>query len=293
MPAEKEISEIWKENIEKFLAFINLAKTGVKGFVKDHNGIPLRHARITVKGSERVHNVSKNLAFFHVLVPSGSCELTVSSENFTSKTIGISVSNNMVDLGEVMLIPDTSTKSNSHNDVSGFVTDENGTPVTTAEIGIKGIWNKKAYTNHIGQFEMKDINSDSAILTVNARGFAKSEKLVMMNLQGTTKNIIFKLTPSDEDMGFNNLIFIFFVCIAILCSVVCVTFFAINGCAASCPCAEWFSRGKNRHLAENYKFSLLTKKSKRPTLFEDEFGDDEEEELFSPTTLKRKLFHPQ
>lgn len=289
MPAENEIGDIWKENIEKFLKFIDLARTGVKGFVKDQNGNPLRNAKILIKGSEHSHNVSKNLAFFHVLVPSGKCELTVVCENYTSKTIGINVNNNLIDLAEVILQPDTVNKTVKHNEVSGFVTDENGTPIENAEIGIKGIWNKKAYTNYVGQFELKDINADSAILTVQAPKFAKSEKLVMMNLQGTTKNIIFKLTSSDEDMGFNNLIFIFFVCIAILFSVVCVTFMAINGCTAVCPCAEWFTRGKSRHLSENYKFSLLGKSSKRSTLFEDEFGDDEEEELFSPVTLKRKI----
>lgn len=289
MPAENEIAEIWKENIAKFLKLINLARTGVKGFIKDQSGNPLRNAKIVIKDSDRIHNVSKNLAFFHVLVPSGQCELKVICENFTSKSIGINVNNNLIDLGEIILEPEVSEKIQKHFNVSGYVTDENGTPVEQAEIGIKGNWKKKAYTNNVGQFEMKDIESDSAILTVNAQGFAKSEKLVNMNLKGLTKNIIFKLNHSDEDMGFNNLLFIFFVCIAILCSVVCVTFLAINGCSASCPCFGWCSRENSRHLTENYKFSLLSKKSKRPNLFEDEYGDDEEEELFSPTTLKRKL----
>lgn len=289
MPTEREISEIWKENIEKFLKFIHLSQNGVRGFVKDSNGNPLRNAKVIVKGRNFVHSVSKNLAFFRVLVPSGQCELKIVCENFTSRSIGINVNNNLVDLQEIILQPDTSVKK--HNDVSGFVTDDSGTPVQDAEIGIKGDWKKKAHTNHVGQFEMKDINADSAVLTVTARGFMRSEKLVTMNLQGTTKNIIFKLSASDEDMGFNNLIFIFFVCIAIMCSVVCVTFCAINGCTASCPCYEWLSGNKSRHLTENYKFSLLSKKSKRPTLFEDDvYGDDdEEEELFSPTTLKRKF----
>lgn len=289
MPKESDIAEIWKENIEKFLKFIDLARSGVKGFVKDRNGNPLRNAKILLKGSDRVHNVSKNLAYFHVLAPSGQCELEVTCENYESKKIGININNNMVNLADVVLVPDMKNKTTKHYDVSGFVTDDNGTPVENAEIGIKGIWNKKAYTNHVGQFEMKDISTDSAVLTVKAHGFAKSEKLVMMKLQGTTKNIIFKLAASDEDMGFNNLIFIFFVCIAILCSVVCITSFAINGCTASCPLPEWCSRAGGRHLSETYKFSLLSKKTKRQPLFEDEFGDDEEEELFSPPTLKRKF----
>jgi carboxypeptidase D len=291
MPLESEIADIWREKLEKFLKFINLARTGVKGFVKDHNGNPLRNAKIVVKGSNRVYNVSKNLAFFHVIVPTGQCELQVTCDNFTTKIVGIQAGNNIVNLNEVILEPDTTVETVKHYDISGFVTDDEGTPVQNAEIGIKDNWNKKAFTNHVGQFEMKDINAESVVLTVKANGFMNSEKLVMMNLKGTTKNIIFKLAASDEDMGFRNLLFIFFICISILCSVVCVTFFAINGCSASCPCMGWFSKENSRHLTENYKFSLLTKKSnKRPTLFEDDvYGDDEEEELFSPTTLKREF----
>lgn len=290
MPAETEIAEIWKENILKFLKFINIARTGVKGFVKDPHGNPLRNAKIMIKGSGKQHQVSKNLAFFHILVPSGACEVRVICDNFTSRTIGVNVNNNLIDLSEVILQPDIANASGKHFDVSGFVTDDSGTPVSKAEIGIKGTWNKKTFTNSVGQFEMKNITGDSAILTVQAQGYSKSEKLVMMNLQGANKNVIFKLNVSDEDMGFNNLLFIFFICTAILFSVVCVTFLAINGCSVSCPCAEWCSREKRNHSTEKYKFSLLTKKEKRPTLFEDEFGDDEEEELFSPTTLKREFF---
>lgn len=292
MPSEVEIAEIWKENIEKFLKFINLARFGVKGFVKDRHGNPLRDAKILIKGAERRHNVSKNLAFFHVLVPSGQYEIEVMCDNFTTKTIGVSIGASIVDLAEVVLEFDTTVATVKHNDVSGFVTDENGTPVANAEIGIKDNWKKKAYTNHVGQFEMKDIDAESAVLTVKAQGFTKSEKLVTMNLLGTTKNIIFKLTPSDEDMGFRNLIFIFAICILILCSVVCITSFALNGCGASCSCPDWCSRGSSRHLSENYKFSLLGKKPKGQTLFEaEDFGDDEEEELFSPTTLKREILN--
>ena len=290
MPAEKEIAEIWKGNLEKLLKFVNLATTGVKGFVKTSDGSPLRNAKIIVKGSELVHSVSKNLAYFHIIAPSGQCELKIICENYTSKSVGFNIiGDNLIELGDVILLPDTNLKTEKKYEISGFVTDDTGTPVEGAEIGIKEMWSKKAYTNHVGQFDMDNLllSGNSAIITVKAQGFTESRKLV--NLQETTKNIIFKLSVSDEDMGFNNLIFIFFVCIAILCSVVCLTFFAINGCTVTLPCAEWFSKRKGRHLNENYKFSLLSKKTKQPNLFEDEYGDDEEEELFSPTSLKRKF----
>jgi hypothetical protein len=212
-------------------------------------------------------------------------------KGFKTRTSAVQAGENIVDLREIILELDTETKSEKLYDISGFVTDDNGTPVENAEIGVKGNWKKKAYTNHVGQFDMKDIDKDSAILTVNAQGFMKSEKLVMMSQPGSTKNIIFKLAASDEDMGLRNLLFVFGVCTAILFSVVCCTFIAVNGCSASIPCASWCSKDGARHLTDNYKFSLLTKKSSnKQSLFEDDvYGDDdEEEELFSPATLKSK-----
>lgn len=121
--------------------------------------------------------------------------------------------------------------------------------------------------------------------------FVYFNRMIHLNPTGTTSNIVFKLNKSDddEDMGLGNLLFIFAICFGMLISVVCVTFFAMNGCNVTCPCVEWCTKnGKRRHLTENYKFSLLSSKSKRPTLFEDEFEDEEAEDILFTPTLKRK-----
>lgn len=288
MPMENEIADIWRENIESLLKFINLGRSGVTGFVKDEHGAPIRHARVKVVGSAREQKVTSNLGFFHVLVPNGRGELEIKAENFTSRTINYNYEDTMIKINDIKLITDTSARLESaHYDVSGYVVDDNGTPIAKAEIGIKGNWRKQAYTNDVGQFEMKNISEDSPVLTVKAYGYKRSEKLVNMKLEGINRNLIFKLSKSDEDMGVKNLFIIFFICIAILCSVVCVTCCAITGCGGmGCNCCEG---GNASHLMENYKFSLLTKKTKSDVLFPDDvYGDDtdEEEELFNPVSIK-------
>ena len=282
MPPENDIADVWRENILGILKFINMGRTGAKGYVKDKNGNPLRNARIKVKGGEREYRVTKNLGFFHVVVPQGSSQLEVICENFTTRTINVNYGEQIVDLKDIILEPDTSGKVQKHYSVSGFVVDDKGTPIIDAEIGVKGNWRKQAYTNKFGEFEMSDINEDNPILTVKAHGYKKSEKLVAMNLVGTTKNVIFKLVESQDDMGLTNLLFIFFICITILFSVVCVTCCAINGCNFKCGCCGKETRGR---LMDNYKFSLLTRKKQKNELFADDvYGDDseEEEELFNP-----------
>jgi hypothetical protein len=116
-----------------------------------------------------------------------------------------------------------------------------------------------------------------------------------LNPTGATKNIVFKLKAADNDMGLRNLLFIFFICILILTSVVCCTFFIVGGCQISCPCAQWFAKKKNSSFGssnKNYRFSLLTRKAKKtPLLFDDEFDDDEAEDiLFSPNLSGRYQF---
>lgn len=111
------------------------------------------------------------------------------------------------------------------------------------------------------------------------KNFLALHRLLHLNTTGPTKNIVFKLKP-ETDMGFKNLLFIFSICIAILIGVVCCTFFIVGGCQFSCPCAKWFSKNSSYGSSNRqYKFSLLSRKSKRPELFEDEFDDDETEDI--------------
>lgn len=287
MPLENEIADIWRENVEGILKFINLGRSGLTGYIKDEQGSPIRHAKVKVVGSSRDQKVTSNLGFFHVLVPNGRGELEIKADNFTSRTIKFNYEDTMIKINDITLKKDTSTHVVSHYDVSGYVVDESGKPIAKAEIGIKGNWRMQTYTNNVGQFEMKNISEDSPVLTVKAYGHKQSEKLVNLKLEGINKNVIFKLSKSDDDMGLNNLLFIFFICLSILISVVGVTCCAMTGCAGmGCNCCEG---GNASHLMENYKFSLLTKKTKSDALFADDvYGDDtdEEEELFNPVSLK-------
>lgn len=294
MPMEAKIAEIWREKIEVLKNFVNLVRIGVKGFVQDTHGNPLRDARILLKATKRVYKVSKNLAFFHIILPSsGSFVIEIICENFTTKTVEVVAGAKISDLDVIQLAADPNAKVLKHNEVSGYVTDENGRPVESAEIGIKDNWRKRVYSNRMGQFDMTDIDANDVVLTVNAQGYRKIEKYVALKEDGVAKNVIFKLLPDEEsDMGFRNLIFVFGICIAIIVLVVCSVMVALNGCESTCPCCAIFTRRNKNFLTETYKFSLLTRKTKKKTLFEDgdEYGDsEEEEELFSPDTLRREL----
>lgn len=294
MPTEDKIAEIWREKIDVLKNFMNLVRTGVKGFVHDSHDNPLRNAQILIKSTKRIYKVSKNLAFFHVVLPEGNFILEIICENFTTKSIEVISGDKISNLGVIRMIPDPNAKVLKHYDISGYITDEDGKPIESAEIGIKDNWRKRVYSNRVGQFEMTEIDSNDVILTVNAQGFRKVEKYVSINEEGVAKNIIFKLLPADDvDMGFRNLILVFGICILIIVVVVCSVMLALNGCESTFPCCENFiNRGNKHFLADNYKFSLLTKKSNKKSLFEegDEYGDsEEEEELFSPNSLRREL----
>jgi carboxypeptidase D len=292
MPSESDIADVWRENIDRILKFINLGRTGVVGYVKDRNHNPLRNARVRILGSTREYRVSKNLAHFHALVPNGGSRLEISCENFTTKVVDVLYNEKtVVNLKDIVLEVGTSIKQKGNSyDIKGYVVDETGRPIEKAEIGIKGNWRKQEYTNSVGQFVMTGIDNENPVVTVKKHGFKESEKLIAIKVDGTSKDIIFKLAPSDDDMGLSNLLFIFFICTLILISVVCITCCAVSGCNIECPLfGKCFGNDPRRHLMENYKFSLLSRRTRKDELFPDEtYGADseEEEELFNPIKLR-------
>lgn len=92
-------------------------------------------------------------------------------------------------------------------------------------------------------------------------------------------------------MGLGNLFLILFICIGILVFVVCCTFLIVGGC--ECNFSDWCVRNKGHGTSNRqYRFSLLTKKSNRPKLFEDEFEDDEAEEILFNSSLNSEYWTP-
>lgn len=286
MPIENDLQEIWRETLPKLDKFMTLLTSGVTGFVKDIQGNSLRNALVHVINS-KPYKVSKNLAFFHLILPYGEHQLEFTCDNYSRKVIRVNISNNLTSLNEVVLDFDAATVKKTY-ELTGFIIDENGKPIENAEVRLKNFQVNHVFTSSLGYYAIKDIKVDLVNITVSAKDFLSSERMVHMNPLGPTKNVIFKLKIGDEqDASLSNLLFIFSICLGILATVVLVTMFIVGGC--SCP----LRNGDKNRKKSNYKFSLLSKKQgRRQDLFDDEFSDDETEDiLFKPSLRSEHTFY--
>lgn len=104
MPLETDIATVWRQNLERMTNFLRLVDTGIKGYVRDTKGNPLRTAILKVRGNDLIYKVTPNLAHFRVVLPSGSMEIEFSCLNYTSRILSIALNQNQVlDMGDIVM----------------------------------------------------------------------------------------------------------------------------------------------------------------------------------------------
>ncbi|XP_035900560.1 carboxypeptidase D isoform X2 [Anopheles stephensi] len=104
MPAETAIASVWRQNLERMTNFLRLIDTGIRGFVKNAHGAPLRKAILRVHGNNLIYKVTPNLAHFRIILPSGSMEIEISCYNYTSRIMPVTLSDNQIlDLGDIVM----------------------------------------------------------------------------------------------------------------------------------------------------------------------------------------------
>uniref|UniRef100_A0A182J566 Peptidase M14 domain-containing protein n=1 Tax=Anopheles atroparvus TaxID=41427 RepID=A0A182J566_ANOAO len=104
MPSEPNIATIWRQNLERMINFLRLIDTGIRGYVRDVAGNPLRKAILRVRGNTLIYKVTPNLAHFRIVLPSGSMEIEISCYNYTSRIVPITLNDNQIlDLGDIVM----------------------------------------------------------------------------------------------------------------------------------------------------------------------------------------------
>lgn len=207
MPNENSISGVWRKNIHKMLNFLKILDTGVKGFVKNIKGEPIRNALIKIEGNIDEYKVTENQAHFRIVLPSGKMTIVISSSGYTTKRIEVLINENLVtDLGDVILnvgdgavlennlleasspTEGTSVIFNSSGPlpltdrrkpltgmgtidepgvINGFVLDTANHPLSNAKVFIDGT-NASTFTDPLGVFKLFGVPPGDAILTVQA-----------------------------------------------------------------------------------------------------------------------------
>lgn len=283
------IAGVWRNNLEKILNFLDLIKTGVKGFVKAIDGQPLRNATIRVVGNQLQYSVTKNLGHFRIVLPAGPIQLEFSCDNYESRMIpvvmndgsavdmgdvvlrklgtGIPVNNNVLNLptsqGEVAVVQQQGNVKSSGT-VTGFILNLNNNPVKGAKVIVQDLKGKKLQeteSDKLGAFKFERVDAGDLKLSVSASGMVDSSLAIHVSAFGTSSGNIFHLESDEHVWGMPRLLFILVIGCLLVAGIACIGF-----------CITTYQNKKNFN---NYSFSLL--KSKERPLFEEDDDDEEEE----------------
>lgn len=296
------IAGVYRNNLEKMLNFLDLIKTGVKGFVRDIQGQPLRNATLRVQGNDQKYSVTKNLGHFRLILPAGLITLEFYSEHYGKRVVPVTLNDGAIlDLGDVILQqlsadgkanePEgssavvvqgnvskiKSTDNSNTGSVSGLVLDTSNHPVKMAKVDVvqlNGNVLKEVVTDEIGAFTITDVPVGDHKLSVSAGGkLSQTSSIVHITALMTSKGNVFHLETDEHVWGMPRLLFILVMGCMLVALVGCVMF-----------CITTYQ--SKRKEFKNYSFSLLSQGKDRP-LFEDE--DEEEETDVYRAPIKSEL----
>lgn len=107
-PYPQELANIWDENREALLQFIEEVHKGVKGFVKDTSGAGVSSATIDVEGRDHSVHSADDGDYWRLLVP-GTYTLHVSAEGYNKASVEVTVNGGAATEMDITLIRDGGT----------------------------------------------------------------------------------------------------------------------------------------------------------------------------------------
>lgn len=184
MPRKSAIATIWRRDIHKILNFLKLVETGIKGSVRNAESSPLRESTVTVLGHNITIPVTKNLAYFRFILPSGQYQLQINSTVTGVQTMPVNLMDGQsVDLGNILL--EAKQKEAEHTNyrenivseitpvvdgnVSGLILDVNNHPINGALVSLTNSKLKLSNTtDRMGKFYLRGTPFGTITLKVEA-----------------------------------------------------------------------------------------------------------------------------
>ncbi|XP_063368930.1 carboxypeptidase D-like [Cydia amplana] len=284
MPSEGDIAYVWKSNLRGIMKFVELANTGIQGYIKSESGGPVRDASIVVKGFFRPYRASRNAAHYRASLPPGQYQAVVSAKGYVDQALTWRIIEGEVKQKDIILrrtnteVPGgTFDDKDLYNDpnmvyISGLALDHNSVPLNTATLLVYPLGSKKLVdpvatntSDASGRFVVSlpvTYMGREVLMTAEKDGYISRQRHVMINKnENMTPKVLFKLESDDKVLGMSRLVF---VMVAGVVGVALVTL------AAWC-----FSCRRTRDPRREYMFTQLASDEKRP------FTDDGKYEIVS------------
>ncbi|KAL0868000.1 hypothetical protein ABMA27_008658 [Loxostege sticticalis] len=275
MPEESEIAWVWRNNLQSIMHTIELANTGVMGYVKNALGAPMRDAYITVAGISRQYRVSKNMAHFRVMLPPGEYRVVVSCHNYQDQAFTWRVVEKVVKHKDVVLqrvnaeelpggqfselpLPTPAERDPNTVYITGLALDTNSKPLKGVTLNIFPFKSHKPIATNTsdanGHFIVTlpvTFMGKEVRMAARADGYITRERHVPINSkENLTPNILFKLEKDDYVLGMPRLVFV------MLAGVVGVCVVTLGAWCLSCR--------QRRDPRADYLFTQLPSDDKRP-----------------------------
>lgn len=277
MPMESEIGWVWRNNLRGIKDFVKLANTGVVGFVKNEEGLPMREAIVAVTGVERQYRVTTNLAHYRVMLPPGVYRVIVRCHNYQDKMLTWTVVEGVLKSKDIVLrrVNADSISGGQFEEitldenpqlvyVTGLALDHDSNPLPAAEVSIRSrganILISKNVSDAIGRFVVSlpvEYKAKEVVASVAADGYiTKSKHIVINGKERLTPNVLFKLEGDDYVLGLPRLVFV------MLAGVLGVGVVTVSAWCFSC-------RSRARDSRRQYMFTQIPSDDKRPLCTDD------------------------
>lgn len=198
MPPHRMIGDVWRHTIHKALNFLRLTETGVKGSIRDAQGVPLRQSLVTVVGTGLTIPVTKNMAHFRFTLPAGEYELQINNNATGIQTLPINLSEGQIlDLGNILLaqkraagynqitaaqnVGEAEVKAILGGKLAGLVLDERNHPIKGAQVYLIDSKEKISNTTDaMGKFTLSETPFGTVTLRVNAYGHESATRFAYL-----------------------------------------------------------------------------------------------------------------
>ncbi|CAH0402906.1 unnamed protein product [Chilo suppressalis] len=245
MPVESEIAYVWRYNLRGIMQFVEIAKTGVVGYVRNELGAPMRSASIAVMGRDvtRQYRVSRNLAHYRALLPPGQYRAIVRCHGYRDQIVTWRVLDSVVKQKDIVLqrldsepehiqgglyneLPVNSDPNTVY--ITGLALDHNSVPLKGAELKIYPLTKPKTpiatnTSDELGRYLVAipvTYMDKEVLVSAWADGYISSQRHIAVNgKDNVTPNVLFKLEKDDYVLGMPRLVFVMLAGVVGVCVV--------------------------------------------------------------------------
>ncbi len=194
-----QLNNFWNYNKQALIDFLKEVTYGVNGRVTNTSGEPV-DAKVEISGHDKdnseVYTDPANGDYYRPIAP-GTYTVTYSSEGYISQNHTITINN-----WKQTVVKDIVLEQAQQFEISGRVTNLEGTGLQNAKIQILNTSVEPVYTNVSGYYTFPNVFENTHTLVASLSGYAVSVKNV--TLIGANQTVDFELAPSNaysfEDM---------------------------------------------------------------------------------------------